>query len=106
MLPEVTPRTTPALSPAADPVGGSLQFVAEWRCVPHSDVPMPGAYGHIETGFCGLGESSFGPRRRWEPRLRRGYVIWPYDDFLPILPLDGDRPVGNLETAVIDREIT
>src|SRR5262245_27047352 len=50
--------------------------------------------------------SALGPRRRWEPRLCRRNIIRPYGSFLAILPLDGDRLVGDLESAVIDRKIT
>src|SRR5262245_6215638 len=50
-------------------------------------------------------ELPLGPGWRWKPRLRRDYFIRPNGRLLAILPLDGDRLMGCLEPAIIDRKV-
>lgn len=50
-------------------------------------------------------KSALGPRRRWKPRLCRNHFIRPNGHLVAILPLNGDRLMGYLEPAIIDREV-
>src|SRR6266568_8827815 len=45
------------------------------------------------------------PRWGWKPDLSRGQLLRPDHDLLAVLPLDRDRLVGDLEAALVDREI-
>jgi hypothetical protein len=45
------------------------------------------------------------PRRGWESRLADRHVVRPNDDLFAVLPLDRDRFVSGLVSALIDRKI-
>ena len=45
------------------------------------------------------------PRWGWKPQLSRNQLVRPDHDLLAVLPLDGDRLVGDLEAPLVDREI-
>src|SRR5690348_30536 len=44
-------------------------------------------------------------RSAWEPRLAGRQLVGPDDDALALLPLEQDRPVGGLESVLVDRVV-